>query len=366
MSFVAVIAGARPNFMKADPVLRALAAKGIASKLIHTGQHYDKNMSDVFFQELGIPEPDVNLGVGSGTHAEQTAEVMVAYEKFCFEQKPAWTLVVGDVNSTVACSLVSAKLGIPVCHVEAGLRSRDWTMPEEVNRVVTDRLSDLLFTPSPDGDDNLLKEGVPKERIHFVGNVMIDTLFRLLPKARESKVLDDLGVKAGEFVLVTMHRPANVDDEETLSRLVSVFVEISERIPLVLPLHPRARKQAEAFGLLSKLESAEGIKISQPVGYIDCLALSSSARFVLTDSGGLQEETTALGVPCLTIRENTERPVTVTDGTNEVVGTSKEKILSGVERILSSDNSEKKCPALWDGKAAERTAEIIAQNFEAC
>jgi len=313
MSFVAVVAGARPNFMKVAPLLREFEKRGIPAKLIHTGQHYDKDMSEVFFRELGIREPDVNLNVGSGSHAVQTAATMIAYERFCIEEKPSWTLVVGDVNSTVACSLAAAKLEIKVCPLEAGLRSRDWSMPEEINRVVTDRLSDLLLTPSPDADDNLVNEGVPKERIKLVDNIMIDSLFHRLPVAEKSVIHSKLGVIKGQYVLTTLHRPSNVDQEEVLEKLLKALLDVAFELSLVLPLHPRTKKKIEEYKLQGLLESS-GVCTTAPLGYVDFLALSSNAALVITDSGGLQEETTALGIPCLTVGENTERPITVSEG----------------------------------------------------
>jgi UDP-N-acetylglucosamine 2-epimerase (non-hydrolysing) len=363
MSYIAVIAGARPNFMKVAPLLKELEKRGVAAQLIHTGQHYDKNMSDVFFEDLGIRKPDAHLGVGSGTHAQQTASVMVKFEEYCLQNRPSWTLVVGDVNSTVACSLVAAKLGIKVCHLEAGLRSNDWEMPEEVNRVVTDRLSDLLLTPSPDADTNLLAEGVPKDRIELVGNIMIDTLFDRLPAAAESKVLEELGLSKTQYVLTTLHRPSNVDSREALSSMVEVLTTVAKKSSVVLPLHPRTRNRLEEFQLLQTLEGTPQCILTEPKGYIDFLALSSNARLVLTDSGGLQEETTALGIPCLTLRENTERPITVTEGTNKVVGTDKKVILDAALSILDGNLPEKKCPALWDGKTAERCVDALLKRM---
>jgi UDP-N-acetylglucosamine 2-epimerase (non-hydrolysing) len=288
---------------------------------------------------------------------------MVKYEEYCLENKPSWTLVVGDVNSTVACSLVAAKLGIKVCHLEAGLRSGDWSMPEEVNRVVTDRLSDLLLTPSRDGDANLLAEGVSPEKIHFVGNIMIDSLYHALPASRESDIHERLAIEPEHYVLMTLHRPSNVDGEESLVRLKSIIEEISDKVPVVLPLHPRTRKNLESFGLLAGLEKLSRCVLTEPAGYIDFLALSSRAKLVMTDSGGLQEETTALGVPCLTLRENTERPITITEGTNRLVGTSKEEILSAAHAILGGNLPDRKCPEYWDGKTAERCVQVLRQFF---
>ncbi|MCB0332596.1 MAG: UDP-N-acetylglucosamine 2-epimerase (non-hydrolyzing) [Bdellovibrionales bacterium] len=363
MSFIAVIAAARPNFMKVDPLLRALDGVGLPSELVHTGQHYDQNMSEVFFQELQIRKPDVDLGVGSGTHAVQTAGVMVEFEKYCFERKPSWVVVAGDVNSTVACALVAAKLGINVAHLEAGLRSFDWEMPEEINRVVTDRLSDVLLTPSPDGDENLLKEGVPAERIFRVGNIMIDTLMRLLPRAKESTIHSTLGIEPGHYLLGTLHRPSNVDSQESLARLVGILEQACKWYPFVLPVHPRTRQKLKDYGLQDRLEGNDRIHLLDPLGYLDFLSLSSQARAVLTDSGGIQEETTVLGIPCLTLRENTERPITITQGTNTLVGSDETKILSTLESVLAKDSLDFSVPELWDGKTGERCAQVLKEQF---
>jgi len=359
MSYIALIAGARPNFMKVDPVLRALKQRNIPARLIHTGQHYDKNMSEVFFKELEIQEPDANLGAGSGSHSEQTAAVMLAYEQYCLNNRPLCTVVVGDVNSTIACSLVSAKMGIKVCHVEAGLRSRDWTMPEEINRVLTDRLADILFTPSLDGNENLLQEGIEEKKIFFVGNVMIDTLLRLLPRAKESSIHEKLNLDPGAYILVTLHRPSNVDGYDNLKNVVEILLESAERKTVVFPAHPRTVKQLDEFDLLSALKGNPRIKLMEPIGYLDFLALNASAAVVLTDSGGIQEETTVLRVPCLTYRENTERPITISTGTNELVGTSRNAVIASLDKILSQGLPESSIPELWDGKAGERCADIL-------
>ncbi|MCB0338792.1 MAG: UDP-N-acetylglucosamine 2-epimerase (non-hydrolyzing) [Bdellovibrionales bacterium] len=363
MSYVAVIAGARPNFMKVDPILRAFKSIGIPHTLIHTGQHYDVNMSDVFFSDLGIPHPDVHLEVGSGSHAEQTAKVMMAYEQLCLENFPKWTLVVGDVNSTIACALVSAKLGIKVCHVEAGLRSGDWSMPEEVNRVLTDRLSDLLFTHSPEAHDNLASEGIDLDRVHYVGNVMIDTLLRLLPKAKESGVLDRFSLTPGGYAVGTFHRPSNVDTKGALTNLVDILAAVSEKTSIVLPVHPRTKARLEMHSLLARLTGNSNIILCEPLGYLDFVGLYSQSRLVLTDSAGLQEETTALGIPCLTMRENTERPITVTEGTNKVVGCNPENVISAAFTALKAVPESKAAPKFWDGKAAIRIAEIMARDW---
>src|SRR5579885_3055021 len=326
MNHILHVVGARPNFVKAAPVLRAIRQIGLQQTLVHTGQHYDRNMSEVFFKELEIPEPDFNLEVGSSSHAVQTAEIMRRFEPVVLDRKPDIVLVYGDVNSTVAAALVCAKLLVPVAHVEAGLRSFDREMPEEINRIVTDRLSDMLFTPSEDGDENLKQEGVDQKRIHRVGNVMIDSLVRLLPAAEQCP-------KNGypeRYALVTLHRPSNVDDAETLKKILETLLEVNRKISVVFPVHPRTRQRISEFGL-----NVAQLHLTDPVPYIEFLALQSRAAMVVTDSGGIQEETTYLGVPCLTIRENTERPVTVTLGTNTLVGNSREKLYSEVDGILA-------------------------------
>jgi UDP-N-acetylglucosamine 2-epimerase (non-hydrolysing) len=348
------VVGARPNFMKAAPVLRALASRpGMQQTLVHTGQHYDANMSDVFFEQLGMPAPDVNLEVGSGSHAQQTAQIMSKFEPVILERKPDLVLVYGDVNSTVAAALVCAKLLIRVGHVEAGLRSFDRGMPEEINRIVTDRLSDLLFTPSTDGNENLFHEGVNQARIHFVGNVMIDTLVRMLPMAREQ-------VPAGlpkRYALVTLHRPANVDDLGWLSSMLHTLSDIGEGMAVLFPVHPRTRQRlAEAH--LDGVND-DRVRLMEPLPYLDFLALQTRASVVITDSGGIQEETTFLGVPCLTVRENTERPVTISAGTNVLVGRDPERIRAGVADVLAGNWRKGSVPELWDGHAAERIAAIL-------
>jgi UDP-N-acetylglucosamine 2-epimerase (non-hydrolysing) len=338
--------------MKIKPVLDALEAAGATTILVHTGQHYDAGMSDVFFEELGIRRPDHALGVGSGSHAEQTARVMTAFEPLLAELAPDAVVVVGDVNSTLACSLVAAKAVIPVAHVEAGLRSRDWTMPEEVNRVVTDRLSRWLLVPSPDGVDNLRAEGADEERIHLVGNVMVDTLLTNLNRARQRPILGDLGVEAGAYGLVTLHRPATVDDPDVLRPLVRALRELAADLPLVFPVHPRTRRN------LVDEDLGAGIRLVDPVGYLDFVALQAGARLVLTDSGGVQEETTVLGVPCLTLRDNTERPITVLEGTNRVVGRDPEVVLAAARATIEDPPTPRR-PALWDGHAGERVAAAL-------
>lgn len=350
------VVGARPNFMKASPVMAALRGReGVVQVLVHTGQHYDIKMSDVFFRELGMPQPDINLEVGTGSHAEQTAKVMMRFEEVVLIEKPDMVLVYGDVNSTVASALVCAKLLIPVGHVEAGLRSFDRNMPEEINRVLTDQIADLLFTPSKDGDENLLREGVPKEKIHLVGNVMIDTLLRLLPEAEKrgseiTRVRDRYG-------LVTLHRPSNVDEPENLSEIITTLIWISRQLPVIFPVHPRTRRRILDFGL--RISENGKLNLVEPLSYLDFLALQRNATVVITDSGGIQEETTFLGVPCLTVRKNTERPITVEIGTNIVVGQDMERLKTEVYRILDGNGKKGSVPPLWDGRAAERIARII-------
>jgi UDP-N-acetylglucosamine 2-epimerase (non-hydrolysing) len=346
--------------MKAAPVLRALAERGgMRQSLVHTGQHYDANMSDIFFRELGMSPPDVNLGVRSGGHSQQTADVMTRFEPVARELRPNLVLVYGDVNSTMAAALVCAKLLFPVGHVEAGLRSFDRTMPEEINRLVTDHIAELLFTPSQDGTENLRREGVAPEKIHLVGNVMIDTLVRLLPLAEErwpglrSRLL--AGVKE-RFVLVTLHRPSNVDEPEALRRIMQALQEIARDVPIVFPVHPRTRQRLSSLGF----ENANGrFQLCEPLGYLDFLALQRNALCVVTDSGGLQEETTFLGVRCLTMRNNTERPITITHGTNTLIGQDTERLRHEVTMILSSDGRSAPIPPLWDGQASRRLAEVI-------
>lgn len=362
MKVVSVV-GARPNFVKIAPIVRAMErAGGYAHTLVHTGQHYDDSMSSVFFTDLGIPPPDMNLGVGSGTHAEQTAKVMVAFERIVCDTRPDVVVVVGDVNSTMAAALVCAKLFVPCAHVEAGLRSFDRSMPEEINRVVTDAVSDLLLTPSRDADDNLRREGIPEERIRLVGNVMIDALRAALPKAERSDVLERLGL-SGDYAVLTLHRPSNVDNAETLARVLEAVEAISRRVPVVFPIHPRTASSLEEFGLNDRLAEMRGVVQTAPMGYLDFLKLAAHAIMILTDSGGLQEESTALGVPCLTLRQNTERPVTVTEGTNTVVGTETAKIVAAAEDILASGGKRGRIPELWDGKTAERIVRELSLRY---
>lgn len=352
------VVGARPNFMKIAPVYRALAAYPECEQIIvHTGQHYDVNMSDIFFQQLGLPEPEINLGIGSGSHAVQTAQVMMAFEKVVLEQQPNWVVVYGDVNSTVAASLVCAKLQIPVTHVEAGLRSFDRTMPEEINRLVTDQLSSLLLTPSLDGNQNLQREGIADEKVHFVGNVMIDTLIRFLPAAQAGWAeLKSRLALPDRFGLVTLHRPSNVDEPAMLTQILATLNEIAVDLPLLFPIHPRTRKQ---IATLQLAHLTTNLQLADPMGYLDFLALQAHAAVVYTDSGGVQEETTYLGTPCITLRMNTERPITISDGTNVLVGDDMALLRKESERILHGQRPALPPPALWDGKAGERIASIL-------
>ena len=349
---IVCVAGARPNYMKIKPVMDALERRGAEVVLVHTGQHYDESMNDVFFRDLGIRAPDRFLGVGSGSHAEQTGRVMTAFEPLLAELAPDVVVVVGDINSTLACALVTAKAGPLLAHVESGLRSRDWGMPEEVNRVATDRVSDYLLASSPDAADNLRAEGYREDQIHLVGNVMIDTLFSNLERARQSDVLARHGLSRGGYGLVTLHRPANVDDPEILTALLKALGEVADRCPLLLPVHPRAA------GRLAELGVPGGVRLIPPAGYLDFIALQDSARVVLTDSGGVQEETTALGVPCVTLRDNTERPITVDQGTNVLAGRDPERIVRTVNRVLDSPPAPRR-PELWDGHAGDRIAEVL-------
>jgi len=353
------VVGARPNFMKVAPVIKALGDKdGVSQVLVHTGQHYDINMSDIFFSQLGIPAPDINLEVGSGSHAVQTAQIMIGIEDVLSKAKPDLVLVYGDVNSTVAAVLVCAKSHIPIGHVEAGLRSFDRSMPEEINRIVTDQLADLLFTPSADGDENLMHEGIALGKIRLIGNVMIDTLVGLLPRAKElwPALQNQYGLTPDGFGLITLHRPSNVDDPGMLNRIVQTLHEIAQHIPLVFPIHPRTLRRMQDSGLQN---THPGICIVEPFGYLDFIATQANAAFVITDSGGIQEETTYLGIPCLTVRENTERPVTVTQGTNTLVGQDMEMLRNCVMDILDGRGKSGVVPQLWDGKASERIADIV-------
>lgn len=352
---VDLIAAARPNFMKVAPIYKALAATDwCRPRIVHTGQHYDANMSDAFFADLGLPEPAAHLGVGSGSHAEQTGSVMIAYEKECLKNRPDWVIVVGDVNSTVACTLAAAKLGIKVAHLEAGLRSRDRTMPEELNRLATDALADLLWTPSPDADENLLKEGIPKERIDCVGNIMIDSLEMMRPAIEARRYREKLKLDRKGFGVVTLHRPSNVDDAGKLKLLVELLAAAAAKLPLVFPVHPRTRRQLEDTKLLGALQGAKGVVLTEPLGYNDFMSLVFDCRYALTDSGGIQEETTYLGIPCITLRDNTERPITVTQGTNELARLEDAERL--VAKAVAGEWKKGRTPHLWDGKTAQRVA----------
>ena len=354
------VVGARPNFVKICPIVKEMGKElQIEALLVHTGQHYDHEMSKVFFEDLDLPQPDIYLGVGSGSHAQQTARIMLAFEPVLLEHKPDWVIVVGDVNSTVAGALTAVKLGVKVAHVEAGLRSFDRTMPEEINRIATDSLSDFLFTTCEDADENLRKEGISNEKIFFVGNVMIDTLKRSMKKIRDSTILNKYSLKLKSYALMTLHRPENVDRKDELLKILSALYEIQRHIKLIFPMHPRTEKMLEKFSLYSRIKKMPNLLIIPPIGYLDFLTLETHACFVLTDSGGIQEETTVLNVPCLTIRRNTERPVTVREGTNIVVHTDKEKIVNESLKIINGDSKQGKIPKLWDGKAAQRIVKII-------
>ena len=359
-----LVAGARPNFMKIAPVVRALAADGrLRFRLVHTGQHHDREMSDVFFEELGIPRPDAFLGCGGGSHAQQTGKIMTAYEELCREERPAATVVVGDVNSTLACSIVAKKMGIPVAHVEAGLRSGDMAMPEEINRRVTDSISDWFFVTEPSGVEHLRREGKPADRIHEVGNVMVDNLLHQAAKLARADTsgfeTDVLKKRLGHYGVVTLHRPSNVDDADALHRVGSALREVSGDLPLVFPVHPRTRQSLERFGV----DLGPDVVLTGPQPYMPFLHLWKDARVVLTDSGGLQEETTALGVPCVTVRENTERPITVEEGTNVLAGTEPAAVVSAARDAIEGRARRGRRPALWDGRAAERIVNVLAREL---
>lgn len=357
------VCGARPNFMKIAPVVEAFAQTGrMQTLLVHTGQHYDERMSRLFFKDLGIPEPDINLGVGSASHAVQTAEIMRRFEPVLLDHQPDWVVVVGDVNSTIACGLVTTKLGIKLAHVEAGLRSFDRTMPEEINRLLTDAISDLLFVTEPSGLENLQREGIPDEKVHLVGNVMIDTLKANLEKAGRSTILKDMDLQPGGYNVVTLHRPSNVDHAETFSRIADALEVIQDDLPTIFPMHPRTINNLSRLGLADRFERMKRLRILEPMGYLDFLKLMSEAAVVLTDSGGMQEETTILGVWCLTVRENTERPITLTSGTNTLVGTDPARIVSAYRRCRSASVPDAPMPDKWDGQAAGRIAEIMCSR----
>ena len=356
MKTIVHVVGARPNYMKIAPVMHALqSVSGIRQCLVNTGQHYDTAMAGAFVTDLDLPVPDRDLGVGSASHSVQTAKVMIGFEQVCLEERPDLVVVVGDVNSTMAASLVAAKLLIPIAHVEAGLRSRDRTMPEEINRVVTDRLADLLLTPSADADENLRAEGVETSKIHLVGNVMIDTLMKFLPAAGFDRISARWALRDRQYAVLTLHRPSNVDDASTLRSILEGVRAVARDMPVVFPVHPRTRDRLSGFGMNGLLE---GVTLAEPLGYIDFLALSSHARLILTDSGGLQEESTALGIPCLTMRENTERPVTITHGSNRIVGTTTTEIIRGYGDAMAREGTFP-IPPLWDGHAAQRVASVI-------
>ncbi len=359
LSILAIV-GARPNFMKVAPLAwAATKLEDVEVKIVHTGQHYDRNMSELFFEQLRIPKPVHNLGVGSGSHAVQTAEIMTRFEPVLLKEKPDLVLVVGDVNSTIACAMVATKLGFPVAHVEAGLRSFDRDMPEEINRVLTDSISDELFVTEQSGADNLRREGVPEDRVHFVGNVMIDTLLSCRDLANASDVLDRLGLDKRAYGVVTLHRPSNVDDPRTLAGIWRALSRISEEMPLVFPVHPRTRRRLSDAGL----QPSDSMRLLEPVGYVDFLKLQADAGMILTDSGGIQEEATILGVPCLTLRRNTERPVTIEVGCNKLVGDDPETITREALAIVRGENPVRKVPKYWDGRAAERTIDILVERY---
>jgi UDP-N-acetylglucosamine 2-epimerase (non-hydrolysing) len=354
------VAGARPNFMKIAPLLRELATRdNFESFLVHTGQHYDAAMSENFFRDLGIPKPDVNLGVGSGSHGEQTAQVLMKIEAILLKEQPDVVLVVGDVNSTLAATLAAVKLNIPVAHVEAGLRSGDREMPEEINRILTDSVSTWLFTTESAGDENLAREGVAPDKVHMVGNVMIDTLIANLDRAKELDTLSRFGLEAGEYALLTLHRPSNVDEPERFKGLCSALEEIHRSVPILFPVHPRTRSSIAEFLGGRDLE----LRLVDPLGYLDFLRLMADAKLVLTDSGGIQEETTALGVTCLTLRDNTERPVTCSEGTNTIVGADPTIILAEAKKVLDGKGKAGQIPKYWDGQASKRIADVLARDL---
>jgi UDP-N-acetylglucosamine 2-epimerase (non-hydrolysing) len=362
------VVGARPNLMKMAPIVAALGKHPdlFTQLLVHTGQHYDEGMSRLFFQQLGLPRPDIDLEVGSGSHGVQTGRIMARFEEVCQRERPDLVIVVGDVNSTMACTITAKKLGIQVAHVEAGLRSRDISMPEEINRLCTDVLCDYLFTTDRFANQNLRQEGIAEERIHFVGNVMIDTLARHRAAAQKLDLMQRLGLEEARFAILTLHRPSNVDDPHLLRGILEAVREISVHVPIVFPIHPRTRKMVAQFGYSSFFttdEKAHGIWVAEPFGYLEFLHLNMHARMVLTDSGGLQEETTILGIPCITLRSNTERPITCEEGTNQLVGNDKELILKAARRVLDGSPSVGRVPEKWDGKAAERIVEILQRSF---
>ena len=361
---IITVAGARPNFMKVAPIIRAIHAHNqngsapLTHLLVHTGQHYDEKMSGVFFQELGIPAPDINLAAGSGSHATQTANIMAKFDQVCEEQRPDWVIVVGDVNSTLACTLVGVKRGIKVAHVEAGLRSFDRTMPEEINRIVTDSIADLLLTPSEDANENLQREGVDATRIRLVGNVMIDTLLTNLPAARQRQTYQRFRLERHAYVYATLHRPQNVDSPDSIRRIVHALAGLAKNFPVILPIHPRTLKNCSTYSI--PIESVPGLILTEPIGYLDSLSLIENSRFVLTDSGGLQEETTYFRTPCLTLRPNTQRPITITTGSNSL--TTVDRLDADIAALLKRDLRYGSIPPLWDGAAAPRIVQQVIEN----
>jgi UDP-N-acetylglucosamine 2-epimerase (non-hydrolysing) len=358
------VAGARPNFMKIAPLMSVFETESsIDAILVHTGQHYDEKMSDLFFRQLEIPEPDINLGCGGGTHAQQTAAIMTAFEPVVKEHTPDAVLVVGDVNSTIACGMVAVKSGAKLIHVEAGLRSNDRSMPEEINRILTDSISDLLFCTEKSGVENLRREGIADEKIHLVGNVMIDTLLKNRRKAESTSVLEDMDLHPREYAVVTLHRPANVDDPGALAGLVDVLDAVQSDMPVIFPIHPRTLAHLADHGLKARVDAMPNLRLTDPLGYMEFLKLLDHARIVLTDSGGIQEETTILNVPCLTLRENTERPITCEIGSNHLVGTKPSNIISAYKKVMSDGNKDSQIPPLWDGRAAERIMKVILERI---
>ena len=361
---ILLVVGARPNFMKIAPLYSELERRGLPQLLLHTGQHYDENMSKIFFDDLGLPEPDIFLGVGSGSHATQTASIMVKFEEVCLEVKPSIVVVVGDVNSTLACTIVAKKMNIPTAHVEAGLRSGDMKMPEEVNRILTDAVADILLTPSIDGNENLIREGRKEEDIFFVGNIMIDSLKYCLERSSENGIFEKLNIQKGEYGVLTLHRPSNVDNASSMESILEALMEIGKIIEIVFPMHPRTRKSMERMGLSNRLLGIPNIRIVEPLGYLEFISIVSNSRVVLTDSGGLQEETTFLKIPCITLRKTTERPITVTDGTNKIVGNKSDHIIEAFNESIKENYSHKDDLPLWDGSTAVRIADIIQRYLE--
>ncbi len=359
-SVVLHVVGARPNFMKMAPLLRAFEGDAVNEHvLVHTGQHYDEHLNDAIFRDLGLRSPDLNLGVGSGSHAEQTSKIMLGFERVVAERRPRLVVVAGDVNSTLACAIVAAKANVAVAHIEAGLRSFDRTMPEEINRLVTDRLTDLYLTPSPDADENLRREGVAPEQIARVGNLMVDSVVSNLARARGGRTLQDLGLNRRGFTLLTLHRPSNVDDVVVFGRLLDAIEHVAQQMTVLFPVHPRTRARLAEPVLAERLARIPALRLIDPLGYLPFLELQDAAALVMTDSGGIQEETTVLGVPCLTLRENTERPITITEGTNRLVGTDPDRIVRAVNEVLEGAGAARRVPDLWDGRAGERAAAAI-------